>query len=261
MAMTFDVGAFQSARRSAFGADLRFRASTASTQDDLRAALEAGAAEGCVCLALEQSAGRGRFGRIWQGKPLKSLLFSVALKVPASAPLSQAPIVLGLAAVHALRSLGLAKAQVKWPNDLVWRDKKLGGCLVEQQGPWLAAGLGLNVGQRGDDWPAELADSACSLAQAGLELGLEEALSAMLQAVEWEWRRWQSEGFEGIRADWEAVAALRERELRILPAPGAKGPERRGQWERLNGDGSLQVKLNDNTSVSLASAEVSLAQA
>lgn len=104
-----------------------------------------------------QTEGRGRAGRPWQNQPGTCLMMSIALAVdmlghrlPALSPLS------GLAATEALRTLAgpaADKIKVKWPNDVLFGEKKLGGILVETTrareggGHVLIIGMGLNLTQ------------------------------------------------------------------------------------------------------------------
>ena len=109
----------------------------------------AGAAE--AVLALHQTAGRGRRGRTWQAPRGSGLCLSVAWTfetMPAHAP--ALTLALGVAAARALESIGLGEAMLKWPNDIVWQDRKLGGILVEstttpEHAFRIVAGVGINL--------------------------------------------------------------------------------------------------------------------
>src|SRR5687768_132907 len=114
------------------GAELRFLKSTGSTNDLLKAAARAGAAEGLVLVADEQIAGRGRRGRSWTAPPGSSLLLSVLLR-PGWLPAADTFLLTMLAAVSAAEALqaesGVA-VELKWPNDLHVDGRKLGGILL-----------------------------------------------------------------------------------------------------------------------------------
>ena len=105
---------------------------------------------GIACVAEQQTAGRGRRGRTWVSpfgaNVYLSLLWQFELPAVALAGLSLA---VGVAVAEALRRLGVADAALKWPNDLLWRGRKLGGILVElsgeAEGPTRAVvGVGVN---------------------------------------------------------------------------------------------------------------------
>lgn len=233
----FDAAAFQSARRGAYGADLRWLAGTSSTQDAARDAAAQGAGEGCVVLAEEQWAGRGRWGRSWTAGAGAGLLFTVLLGPGPDPKAAGLPVALGLATVLALRGLGLAEAGLKWPNDMWWRDRKLGGLLVEQQGALHLAGCGLNVAQGEGDWPDGLRRSAVSLRQAGLNVSREAALAAVLESWERVIGAWRRAGLEGLRAELDACDALKGRDCSFATG----GETLKGRVLGIHGDGALRL--------------------
>jgi BirA family biotin operon repressor/biotin-[acetyl-CoA-carboxylase] ligase len=254
--MTFDLALFQAGRKGSWGADLRWHARLGSTQDEAAAAWQAGAGEGCVVLAEQQDAGRGRWGKQWEGRAGQSLLFTVLIQAPpaGSPPLNpgQLPLVLGLATAQALRGLGLADAACKWPNDVWWQGRKLGGLLVEGRGGFLLAGGGLNVGQGPQDFPPELRDHAASLAQAGLPAPREAVLAAVLAAWEAAVHRWRAGGWEALAAAWPAHDALAGQRCRLQRA----GQSYEGRVLGLAPDGALRLALDQGGSMDFHSAEV-----
>ncbi|MEO1118847.1 MAG: biotin--[acetyl-CoA-carboxylase] ligase [Pseudomonadota bacterium] len=155
-----------------------------------RPAPAAGAAE--AVLALHQTAGRGRAGRRWQAPRGSGLCFSVSWtfeRMPEHA--SALTLALGVAAARALESLGLGEAMLKWPNDLVWQDRKLGGILVESSvapnGVFrVIAGVGINLqlpesfslDDSGGGWSRGIVD----LASAQVETTLADLGAAVLGA-------------------------------------------------------------------------------
>jgi BirA family biotin operon repressor/biotin-[acetyl-CoA-carboxylase] ligase len=104
-----------------------------------------------VLFAERQSAGRGRRGRPWVGPPGNSLLLSLSRRFDGGlARLGGLSLVAGVAVAEALQALGLQAAALKWPNDLVVAQRKLGGLLVEGSGEAAGTasavvGLGLNL--------------------------------------------------------------------------------------------------------------------
>src|ERR1700724_575851 len=121
-----------------------------------RVALElghAGEPEGAVILAEEQTAGRGRAGRGWHSERAAGIYVTLLLR-PKLAPV-QAPLLTmmaGLSAHSAIQAQTGLAVDLKWPNDLLVRGKKVGGILTEMhaepsQGRFVIVGLGLNVNQ------------------------------------------------------------------------------------------------------------------
>lgn len=143
---------------------------TGSTNDDARSLGEHGAPSGTVVIAERQSAGRGQKGRSWYGTAGRSLHFSMLLRADSGFDcLSAAPVRVGLLAARALTdALGL-RISLKWPNDLQFQDRKIGGILCESvldPHLLLVVGIGINVTQQEEDFPPELRATATSLAAA-----------------------------------------------------------------------------------------------
>jgi len=108
-------------------------------------------ASGVLCMAEQQTAGRGRRGRQWVSPFGQNIYLSLLWKFQeGSASLSGLSLAIGVAVIQALKLRGIKEVGLKWPNDIYWRQKKLGGILVEvsgeSNGPCSAViGLGLNL--------------------------------------------------------------------------------------------------------------------
>ncbi len=105
---------------------------------------------GAVCLAERQEAGRGRKGRSWLSPFGAGLFLSLLWRFDGQpAALSGLSLATGIAVARTLRALGAADIGLKWPNDVLWRERKLGGILLESGSSagtlHVAAGIGLNV--------------------------------------------------------------------------------------------------------------------
>jgi BirA family biotin operon repressor/biotin-[acetyl-CoA-carboxylase] ligase len=163
-------------------------ARTTSTNAELATAARGGAPTGLVLIAEEQTAGRGRVDRRWSAPPRAGILLSVLLR-PA-APVSAWPLIpllTGLAVVEALVAVGHVEAGLKWPNDVMLDDRKLGGILAERVEDAVVVGLGLNVSLRADELPVE---TATSLALAGGVTDREILTKEVLRALERRYLLW-----------------------------------------------------------------------
>lgn len=174
-----DIERFQAALRTrSFARPLRYTPSTASTNADALAYLQqyAGSTSphGMAILAECQTAGRGRRGRTWHSPALGNIYSSVIV-VPTpgairSGPwLSWVPLFSALAVAECLSSHAGIAVSVKWPNDLLIGDKKLGGILCEQTSTAdktlaIVIGIGLNINAVLERFPDELRAGATSLA-------------------------------------------------------------------------------------------------
>ena len=110
-----------------------------------------GAPSGQVCLAEQQTAGRGRRGREWVSPYGSNIYLSILWRYSlAPAQLSGLSLAAGVAVVRALKRLGVEAVGLKWPNDILWQEHKLAGLLLEvageSEGPSrVVLGLGLNT--------------------------------------------------------------------------------------------------------------------
>jgi len=103
-----------------------------------------------VCLAETQTAGRGRLGRTWLSPFGGNILMSVSWHFDDHAAIVGLSLGVGVAVIRALKCSGVAEAGLKWPNDILWRGRKLGGILLEVSGEAhgrhaVVIGIGLNL--------------------------------------------------------------------------------------------------------------------
>ncbi|MHB8055430.1 MAG: biotin--[acetyl-CoA-carboxylase] ligase [Candidatus Aminicenantales bacterium] len=149
-----------------------------------------GAPEGTVIVAGGQTEGRGTRGRRWFSPPGAGLYVSVILRPEMDVSLSLLPLAAGLAAREAVERATGVPVKVRWPNDIVWEGKKIGGVLCESglsgfQLKYAIVGLGLNLDQKESDFPEELQASAGSVLQAaGAPAEREMLLGAFLEELE-----------------------------------------------------------------------------
>jgi BirA family biotin operon repressor/biotin-[acetyl-CoA-carboxylase] ligase len=140
--------------------DLQVVESSPSTNAEVAAAAGDGAPEGLVVVAESQTAGRGRRDRSWTTPPRAGLTFSVLLRpsFPA-AGWGWLPLLAGLAVATPLTTLTELDVRLKWPNDVLVGERKLGGILTEVVGTAVVVGIGLNVSLRDDELPVPTATS------------------------------------------------------------------------------------------------------
>ncbi len=165
----FDLPALRQALlETPFAGQVQHFTEIASTNTHAMLCGAAGAAHGSVYIADAQSGGRGRGAHGWSSPPGSGLYVSILLR-PAIAPgdalwLSLAA---GLAARHAVETVAGFAPDLRWPNDLLAGQRKLGGILTEMQAEvtrvrFVVIGIGINVHQQ--QFPTELASAATSLA-------------------------------------------------------------------------------------------------
>lgn len=214
-----------------------------STNDVAHERAAAGAAEGLLVVADEQTAGRGRLDRRWWSPPGGSLLMSLLLRPPIPAGhAGQLTMCLGLAAVEGIEAVAGLHPALKWPNDLLLGGRKLGGMLTElhldgERLAYAVLGLGINVnvafdggggtGDRGEPStiphpPPDLADAATDLSSVS---GRPVDRLALLAAILGRCEAWYDRllGGESPHRAWAARLDTLGRRVTVTTAAGAWG--------------------------------------
>jgi BirA family biotin operon repressor/biotin-[acetyl-CoA-carboxylase] ligase len=124
------------------------------------------AAEGCdsgtVVGAEEQTAGQGRYGRVWHSEPGAGLYLSIILRNAFSPDaLPVVTLALGLAVSEAIQKACDVPCDLRWPNDVLVQSRKCAGVLTQLEGQAIVAGIGINVNHAA--FPDELSAIATSL--------------------------------------------------------------------------------------------------
>jgi len=213
-----------------------------------------------ACLAEYQTAGRGRHGRRWHAPFGAGLCLSVAWQFAETPPdLAALTLAAGVAIRRAVRQTAGVDVALKWPNDLVWDDRKLGGILVElsgeaQGGCHVVIGLGLNVSM-----PRELLASVCDWTRGAADLaeasGSEpsrtvlaaDAVAALGELL----ASYSRSGFAPYHREWLAADYLGGKSIRF-------GPGTLGIARGIDADGALRVETPEGALRRVISGDVSV---
>ncbi len=170
--------------------EIRWFDTLGSTNDALKNAAAAGAPEGAAVAARTQTGGKGRLGRVFQSPAGTGMYLSVLLRP--QAPVEDCIHLTCTVAVAVHRAIekccGLA-CGIKWPNDLTWGNRKLGGILTEVSAKdgkvdWAVVGIGINCRAPQGGFPPEIAHIATDLESAGGACTPEALADAVLQEME-----------------------------------------------------------------------------
>jgi len=235
-----------------------------STSDFLLERLHEQPGASRVCLVEHQHRGRGRRERAWHAAPWRNLTLSVAQRFDTGmAGLAGLGVASGIAVVEALHASGLDPAiGLKWPNDLVWNDRKLGGLLIdvrgEHGGPCHAV-LGLGVNLSLDAGHAAAIDQPhATLEQIHSGLPSRNALAAALvTALLQLFADYAEHGFEPWFERWAEYDRLGGRPVTVLRGAQAL----HGIASGIDRQGALLVDLDDGTREAFHSGEVSVRRA
>lgn len=209
-----------------------------STQDVVREQALQGAPAGTVCTAEHQTAGRGRRGRTWTETPGTALMFSYLAR-PARPPAELGPLslVVGISLAETL-PLG---PRLRWPNDLVLGDRKLGGILVElatppDAAPFAVIGVGINANLTAEQLPpTDRLPATSLLVEGGAPVDRTALRERLLGALDRDLAAFDRDGFGAFAARWAALDQLAGRELELRLPDGVVA----GRCEGVEGDGRL----------------------
>jgi BirA family biotin operon repressor/biotin-[acetyl-CoA-carboxylase] ligase len=214
---------------------------TGSTNDVARDRGRKGEAGGFVVAASRQTAGRGRLGRAWESLPGRGLYVSILLRPDlAVTETSRLPILAGVAGADAVEAVTGQRPQMKWPNDLLIRGRKLGGLLVETEMSgsrlnFAIIGIGINVRHAEGDFSTEVRPLATSLYLANGQLYRRaDVLVALLQALEARLAR----PFGEAREAWSASSLTLGQRVELTTGRGRK----LGQAMGLDDSGALLLR-------------------
>src|SRR4030088_2426858 len=192
--------------------------STASTNGVLLGRANPPSATSEVFLAEYQTAGRGRRGRAWLASPGGAICLSLSWTFRAvPRDLGALSLVIGVCTLRAMRELGVAGAGLKWPNDLLLGERKLGGVLIEVRaesaGPaCVVIGIGVNIalGAALLQRIAETGIAATDLKSAGLaEPSRNSVAAALVSACLRGLLAFEREGLKPFIEEWRAADAVR----------------------------------------------------
>lgn len=170
------------------GGNLYFYGRLPSTNNRLRDLLAEGVGSGCVVVAREQTAGKGRHGRRWYSPQGGGLYVSLLLQpVLASELMGWVTLAAALALVRISKPLG-ASLKIKWPNDLECEGRKVAGILAEvftegEEIKDVVLGTGVNINWGKEEVPADISDQATTLS---LCTGSEVDIDLLLASYLWE---------------------------------------------------------------------------
>jgi BirA family transcriptional regulator, biotin operon repressor / biotin---[acetyl-CoA-carboxylase] ligase len=220
---------------------------TESTNEMARLAGQNGAAHGLLALAEFQTGGRGRRGTPWISPPRHNILGSLLLRP--SAPVETWPRITSLAALSLIRALDEFfpnVTNIKWPNDIVARGRKLAGILAEtyfdnDRQPFLVLGFGINVNVMPHDMPEALREEAISLRELHEQaepMDRMKILATFLHHFGELWEAMDDRNFPFILNDLTARQWLLQKTIRCQVA----GKMVTGHVERLDHEGRLVIR-------------------
>lgn len=242
-------------RTKFIGAKAYYFDSVSSTMD---IAMEMGinnAPEGTIILAETQSQGRGRLGRIWFSPKYKGIYLSLILRpklLPNFTPVLT--LLTGVSICEAIKEITALDVKIKWPNDIIIHNKKLGGILTELNAEmdatrFVIIGIGLNVNSAAKT----LVSGATSLRNEKKEnISRREVLQEILRRIEANYLSFQEKGAQPIIEKWRTYNITLHRRVRIT----SQNKHLEGQAVDIDTDGGLLLRKDSGLTEKIMSGDV-----
>ncbi len=218
---------------------------------------------GAVCLAEAQAAGRGRRGRQWVATPYHNILLSMGWRFPAGPGIvAGLSLAAGVAILRALEDYGVRGAVLKWPNDVLWQEKKLAGLLVDVQGEatgpsQVVLGVGLN-GYIGERDAAHIDQPWTDLHTiTGAPVDRNRLAALVIRELRDMFQQFADKGLAAFRDEWQRRHLYHGRRVRLL----AGEREIVGTVEGIDAHGALLLRDARGNTRAYHSGEISLRQA
>ena len=231
-----------------------------STNIEITRLAAQGAAHGTVVVADEQTAGKGRRGRNWESPAGENIYMSVLLRpdcIPNRAPMLT--LVMAYSVAEALKGIGFANVQIKWPNDLVLSGKKICGILTEMRLEdsridYVVVGVGINVNT--SQFPAELRETATSLYQeSGKLFDRKDIVESVVTHFDEAYRKFlKTQDLSFLRDEYNDMLVNVGKEVRVLEP----GNEYTAYAQGINSEGELLVRTKDGEEKKVYAGEVSV---
>jgi len=227
------------------GRDIRVFEETTSTNDIVEKLAHDGVKEGVAVFAEMQSKGRGRLGRRWISPAKKGLWFSILLRPNMRPPeTTQLTVAAATGVRRAIEKFTGLKPAIKWPNDILFGEKKAAGILMEMSAEldrvkYIILGIGVDVNVNAGEFPPELRKTATSIkTELGKPVSRPELAVAILRELDHDYGRITSGQFAAVADEWENHGTTLGNDVVIRTGDR----QIRGRAESLDEDGALLLR-------------------
>ncbi|MCB6828592.1 MULTISPECIES: biotin--[acetyl-CoA-carboxylase] ligase [Megamonas] len=205
------------------GSEILYFETVDSTNTQAKKVALQGVKDGTIIISEEQGGGRGRLSRSFFSPKYKGIWFSVILKpkfLPQEAP--KCTLMAATAITKAIEDVTGVKVGIKWPNDVLYKGKKLVGILTEMNAEmdcinYIIIGMGINVNIDKEEMPEEIQNIATSLSQiTGKKISRLKLLNKILYYLEHLYIICQEEGFAPILDEWRKYSITLNQHIRVI---------------------------------------------
>lgn len=241
------------------GSEILFFPVTGSTNTAAAELARRGQREGTVVIADSQTNGRGRRGRRWISPAGKNLYLSIILR-PVMPPGDASTLTLmsAVACVSAMQRLSSLPLSIKWPNDLMIADKKLGGILTEIKAnsagiDYAVVGIGININLDAADMHDDIRETATSIMlQTGRPQSRTEYALEILKSFDYWYTVLSEAGKSPIIGSWLRLSSTIGRAVSVTTGQG----KFTGLAEGIDTEGALILRVGDNSIMKIREGDV-----
>lgn len=244
-----------------YGQQIHYVETCESTQFIAHDEAQNGAPDGTVIIAEEQTLGKGRMSRPWNSTANKGIWMSVIIRpslTPQQAP--QMTLVAAVAVTRSIEDITGIQPDIKWPNDILVKGKKVTGILTEMQADpdrvkAIILGIGMNVNQEANDFPDELQTIATSLKmELGETVSRSKLVAKILEYLENYTKIYETHGFAPIKLLWEGYSNTTGKRIRAVML----NETIEGTAIGISETGMLELRLDDGSIRGIYSADIEL---
>ncbi len=241
------------------GSEILFFPVTGSTNTAAAELAAKGQREGTVIIADSQTGGRGRRGRSWVSPAGKNLYLSIILR-PCMPPRDASILTLmsAVACASALQKISSVAVSIKWPNDLMVADKKLGGILTEMKTDtdhidYAVIGIGININLDSSDMPDDIRHTATSVRlQAGQPQTRTQYAVEIIKSLDYWYAILLKSGKGPVIDSWRRLSST----IGHTVTATSGEVQVTGLAEDIDAEGALLLKLEDNSLVKINAGDV-----
>lgn len=259
--LEFSLDDIRGGVKGSIGKEILFYDTVDSTNTVGGALAEKGKAEGTVIIANGQEKGRGRLGRSWLSPHGLNIYMSLVLR-PEIEPKDTTLITImaSVGCTVALRKVTGLNVTIKWPNDLIVSDKKIGGILTEvrienKKVKYAVTGVGINVNMDSDTLPNEIKDIASSIKiESGILYSRAEILTEILNQIDYWYGVLKEMRRRELLYEWQFLTSTLGKQVKIITSKETLT----GFAESLDNEGMLVLRLPTGTSIAISSGDLTV---
>jgi BirA family biotin operon repressor/biotin-[acetyl-CoA-carboxylase] ligase len=259
--LEFPLDDIRAGVKGSMGKEILFYETVDSTNTVGEALAEKGKADGTLIIADSQGKGRGRLGRSWLSPHGLNIYMSLVLR-PEIEPKDTTLITImaSVGCTVALRRVTGLNVSIKWPNDLIVSDKKIGGILTEvrvenKKVKYAVTGIGINVNMDSDTLPDEIKDIATSIKiESGIFYSRTEILTEILNQIDYWYGVLKEMRRRELFYEWQLLTSTLGKQVKIITSKETLT----GFAESIDNEGMLVLRLPTGASRVISSGDLTV---